>query len=366
MPERSPLVLGRIVRAMARLSPSRYRELVRGMAAELESISGPAEQTRFALGAMAAISRLAVRGYVGGLFQAARRLAGIQELQDHATPGVPSMPMLTTRQVLGRLAVPFFVSLASLTVLLVANSAVGWVPQLTARGVSAGGVAKAIVVAVPHTIALTIPMAVFLAVSWAFMRLGREGVLASARRERGGYRRLLGPVLGAAAVITVLTFVSNAELVPRANAQLGAAIQGAPLRSNDRTMTLGQLREAARRAEAVHEPSAATRAAAYEVEIQKKAALAVACLLLAMLAAATAIRFPKGDRRLVFGAAATVFTGYYVVTVVGESLADRQLLPPLLAMWMANAVLLALAALLMWGPGRPHHADGEERLAVDG
>ncbi len=276
------------------------------------------------------------------------------------------MPSLTTRQVLGRLAVPFAVSLASLTALLIANSAVRLVPRLTARGVSTGGVAKAIVVAVPHTVALTIPMAVFVAVCWAFMRLGREGILAEARREAGGYRRLLGPVLGAAAVVTALAFASNAELVPRANAQLGAAIQGAPLRDNDRTMTFGQLRAAVRRAEAATEPSAAARAAAYEVEIQKKAALAVACILLALLGTAVAIRFPRGDGRLVFGAAVTVFLGYYAVTVAGESLADRQMLSPLLAMWMANAILLVLAALLIWGAGRPRHADGAEGLAVNG
>lgn len=361
-----PLVLGRLVQKMARLSPPHHRELVRGMVAELESILDPAERTRFALGAMAAIGRLVVRGYMGRVVHVAGRLVGILESEDHATSGVPSMPTLTTRQVLGRLAVPFAVSLASLTVLLVANSAVRWVPQLTARGVSAGGVAKAILVAVPHTVALTIPMAVFLAVSWAFMRLGREGILASAGREPGGYRRLLGPVLGAAAVVTALTFASNAELVPRANAQLGAAIQGAPLRGSDRTMTFGQLREAARRAEAATEPNTAARAAAYEVEIQKKAALAVACILLALLGAATPIRFPRGDRRLVFGSAATVFAGYYVITVAGESLADRQMLSPLVAMWMANAILLVLAALLLWGRGRPHYADGAESFAVNG
>lgn len=366
MLRRFPLMLGRIVQKMARLTPPHHRELVRGMVAELESIPDPGERTRFALGAIAAISRLAVRGYVGSVLQDAGRLVGIRESQEHATSEVPFMPSLTTRQVLGRLAVPFAVSLTSLTLLLVANSAVRWVPQLTARGVSAGGVAGAILVAVPHTVALTIPMAVFLAVSWAFMRLGREGVLASARREAGGYRRLLGPVLGAAAVVTALAFASNAELVPRANAQLGAAIQGAPLRDNDRTMTFGQLREAARSAEAATEPTAAARAAAYEVEMQKKAALAVACILLALLGAAVAIRFPRGDRRLVFGAAAAVFPGYYVVTVAGESLADRQMLSPLVAMWMANAILLILAALLMWGPGRPRDADGAETLAVNG
>jgi len=56
-------MLGRIVERIATLSPPRYRDLVRGMVAELDSIADPAEQTRFALGAIAAIARLALSGY---------------------------------------------------------------------------------------------------------------------------------------------------------------------------------------------------------------------------------------------------------------------------------------------------------------
>jgi hypothetical protein len=56
-------MLCRLVERIARLSPPRHRELVRGMVAELESIADPAEQTRFALGAIAAIARLVLSGY---------------------------------------------------------------------------------------------------------------------------------------------------------------------------------------------------------------------------------------------------------------------------------------------------------------
>ena len=177
------------------------------------------------------------------------------------------MSKLTTRQLLGRLAAPFAVSFASLTALLLANSAARWVPELSARGVPAGGIVEALLVAVPHTVALTIPMAVFLAVSWAFMRLGKEGVLAAARRERHGVRRLVAPVLGAAAVIAALTFVSNTEVVPRANARLAAVIQGAPREPTDRTMTIGELQGGGTEGWAATGADAAARAAAYEVEI---------------------------------------------------------------------------------------------------
>lgn len=64
MPRRSTLLLGRLVERIARLSPPRHRDLMRGMVAELDSIADPAEHTRFALGALAAIARLVLTGYI--------------------------------------------------------------------------------------------------------------------------------------------------------------------------------------------------------------------------------------------------------------------------------------------------------------
>jgi lipopolysaccharide export LptBFGC system permease protein LptF len=245
------------------------------------------------------------------------------------------MPQLTTRQLLRRHAAPFAVSFASLTILMLANTAARLVPQVSARGASASGIIEALLLSVPHTVALTIPMAVFLAASWAFMRLGAEGVLAAARRERHGIRRLVAPVLGAAAIIAAFTFVSNAELVPRANTRLVAVIRGGPIGPTDRTMTLPELR------------------AAYQVEVQKKFALAAACVVLALVGAAIAIRVPQGGIGLVCGASGLVFTGYYLLLVAGESLADRQMLSPLIAIWIANGVLVAAALLLIRRPVAP-------------
>lgn len=366
MPRRSFHALDRIVQRIVTLSPPRHRELVRGMLAELDSLADPAERTRFARGAIAAIARLALNGYARTIIHAPGRLVGALQSDDGAHPGGPSMSMLTARQLLRRHAAPFVVSFASLTVLLVANSTLRRVTQLRAKGLPAREFVEVLLLAVPHTVALTIPMAVFLAVLWVFTRLGSEGVLASASRERHGIRRLVAPVLGAAAVIAALTLVSNTQIVPRANARLGAVIKGAPLQPTDRTMTIGELREAARTTRAATGAEAAGRAAAYEVEIQKKFALAAACMVLALAALAAAVRFPRGGVGLVFGASAFVFTGYYVSLVAGESLADRHLISPLPAMWMANAFLLAVVLLLLWRPGRSSPANGAETLAIGG
>ena len=366
MARRFASVLARILQRAAGLSPPRHRELVRGMVAELDAIADPTERTRFALGAIAAVARLALSGYRRGAAPAPGRLVGVGASEDDASPGGSSMPKPTTRQLLRRLAAPFVVSFGCLTVLLIARSAARWLPQMSARGVSAGGILEALMLSVPHTVALTIPMAVFLAVSWAFMRLGKEGVLASARKERRGLRRLVTPVLAAAAVVAALTLVSNAEVLPRANARLGTLIQGAPIGQSDRTMTVGELREAAGRARIEAGTDGAARAAAYEVEIQKKVALAVASIFLALVGVAVTIRFPRGGVGLVVVAAAGVFSAYYFALVAGEALADRQVLSPFVAIWMANAGLLVVALLLAWRPGRPRPTRGAEALAIDG
>lgn len=366
MPRRSPLALAldRIVERMAKLSAPRHRELVRGMVSELDAIADPAERTRFALGAIAAIARLALSGYGGTIVHAPGRFVGVTESRDGANSG-GSMLKLATRQLVRRHATAFAVSFASLTLLVLTNYAAECVPHLTARGAPAGTIVAALLLAVPFTLALTMPMAVFIAVSWVFTRLGAEGVLAAAQRERHGVRRLIAPVFGVAAVIAALTLVSNTQALPRANARLAAVLAGAP-RATGRTMTIGELRAAARNARTEAGPDAAMRAAAYDVEIQKKFALAAACVVLALAGAAIALRFPRGGAGLVLGASGVVFTGYYFLLVTGESLADGQVISPFAGMWMANAVLLAVVLLLVWRPAAPRAARGAEALASGG
>lgn len=276
------------------------------------------------------------------------------------------MSKLTNRQLLRRHATPFAVSFTSLTLILLANHAAQQLPRMSARGVPTGTIVEVLLLALPLTIGLTIPMAVFLAVSWVFARLGSEGVLASARRERHGVRRLVAPVLAAAAVVAALTFVSNTQVLPLANARIAAVLEGAPPTLTDRTMTVGELREAARTARTEPGADAAVRAAGYEVEIQKKFALAAACLVLALAGAAITLRFPHGGRGLVLGASALVFTAYYLSLVAGEVLADRRVLPPVIAMWLANGFLLAVVLLLAWRPNRPDPTHGVDTLAIEG
>jgi lipopolysaccharide export system permease protein len=90
----------------------------------------------------------------------------------------------------------------------------------------------------------------------------------------------------------------------------------------------------------------------YDIEINKKFALAAACLIFVLLGAPLAVRFPRGGVGLVIGVSLVVFGLYYVGLIGGESLANAGLVPPFWAMWGTNTILAALGIFLLLRMGR--------------
>jgi lipopolysaccharide export system permease protein len=90
----------------------------------------------------------------------------------------------------------------------------------------------------------------------------------------------------------------------------------------------------------------------YEVEIQKKFALAAACFIFVLLGAPIALRFPRGGVGLTIGVSLVVFGVYYVGLIAGESLARRGYVPPFVSMWIANFVFGILAIVLLARMGK--------------
>jgi lipopolysaccharide export system permease protein len=84
----------------------------------------------------------------------------------------------------------------------------------------------------------------------------------------------------------------------------------------------------------------------YDVEIQKKFSLAAACMIFVLIGAPIALRFPRGGVGLVIGVSFAVFGLYYVGLIGGETLADKNYLPPWVAMWAANIILLFVGLIL--------------------
>src|SRR4029077_15860017 len=103
------------------------------------------------------------------------------------------------------------------------------------------------------------------------------------------------------------------------------------------------------------------RLATYEVEIQKKAAIATACLVFALLGAPIALRFQRGGVGLVIGLSVAVFSVYYIGLIGGEELGNRLIVSPFFAMWTPNLLFAVVGLIGLWRirkPGNsPHGGD---------
>ena len=84
----------------------------------------------------------------------------------------------------------------------------------------------------------------------------------------------------------------------------------------------------------------------FRVEIEKKFAIATACIVFVLLGAPIALRFPRGGVGLTIGVSLGVFGIYYVGLLGGEALADRALVDPGIAMWATN-ILLGLVGVIL-------------------
>lgn len=84
----------------------------------------------------------------------------------------------------------------------------------------------------------------------------------------------------------------------------------------------------------------------YMVEIHKKYALPVACIVFILIGAPLGVMVKKGG----FGVAASIslffFVVYWAFLIAGEKLADRNIITPFWGMWSAN-ILLSIIGLLL-------------------
>lgn len=90
----------------------------------------------------------------------------------------------------------------------------------------------------------------------------------------------------------------------------------------------------------------------YAVEIEKKFALSVACVVFVLLGAPVALRFPRGGVGLVLGVSLGVFALYYVGLIGGEELANRGILSPFWAMWATNVLFTLVGIVLLVRMGK--------------
>ncbi len=89
------------------------------------------------------------------------------------------------------------------------------------------------------------------------------------------------------------------------------------------------------------------RADRFRVEIYKKNSIALACLVFVLIGVPLGLAVPRAGVGLVAALAVFVFLFYWISLVGGEKLADREMLPPEVGMWAANAIIGALGTYLV-------------------
>ncbi len=127
-----------------------------------------------------------------------------------------------------------------------------------------------------------------------------------------------------------------AAAVPTTPAGTPAADSATPALTHGSLLAIARLRLA----------ETGTQMNGYDIEIHKKFALAVACIVFVLLGAPVALRFPRGGVGLVIGMSLFVFALYYCFLIAGEELATRGMLPTWVSMWAANA-LFGIAGLAL-------------------
>ncbi len=127
---------------------------------------------------------------------------------------------LLSRYVLGRLAAPFAFALAALTGFMLLNQVARRFEQLAGKGLEWTVIAEVFILCLPFIMALTLPMAVLVAVLFSFSNLAADNEVTAMRASGVSVPQLLTPVLVWAVIMALLTFGFVDQILPRSNARL--------------------------------------------------------------------------------------------------------------------------------------------------
>jgi lipopolysaccharide export LptBFGC system permease protein LptF len=278
-----------------------------------------------------------------------------------------ALPDKWKRALLRRHFPPFVIAFALLTAALLANLFARQLPRLLSSGASLPFIGEVYALSLSFIVPETLPLALFIAVVYVFSDIDKDA-------QSVHTLRLVAPVFLASVGVAGMALCWSDQILPRSNHQLRMVLSEIEPRSStvspggarsDREMTLRELREvvrtsrdAERRATARGSQKAALearrRAAAYAVEIQKKYAIAAACIAVVLLGAPLGLRIPGGGWWIAGGASFPVAVLYYLCLVGGEDLGDRLVVSPFLAMWTPDLIVGAVGVLLLWlANGKP-------------
>ncbi len=120
---------------------------------------------------------------------------------------------------------PLVFALSALTSLLLLNFIARKFGDLVGKGLPWSVIGEFMLLSVPFTLAMTLPMAVLVATLHAFSRFAAENEITAFKASGVSMQRLVTPVILASVVLAMLMVLFNDQVLPRANHRL-ATLQG--------------------------------------------------------------------------------------------------------------------------------------------
>src|SRR2546429_5406350 len=125
-----------------------------------------------------------------------------------------------SRYLLRQHCAPLGFALAALGSLMLRNQIVKQFGSLVGKGLPWSVILEVFVLSVPFIVAVTLPMAVLVAVLHVFTRLAGDNEITALQASGVSVARVITPVLGGAAVVALLSFLWNDQVLPRSNHRL--------------------------------------------------------------------------------------------------------------------------------------------------
>jgi len=127
---------------------------------------------------------------------------------------------ILTRYIIRSHLGPFLFTFSLLTGLLFVNAVAQRLDDLAGKGLPKEVIFEALILSLPHTIALTLPMAVLPAVLYTFSELAANSEIVAMSGGGVRPRKLFMPAMFVGVVLTGITFFFNDRVLPEANHRL--------------------------------------------------------------------------------------------------------------------------------------------------
>lgn len=127
---------------------------------------------------------------------------------------------ILSRYLLKLHAAPFAFALGALTSIMLINQVAKQIGKLLGKGLPWSVIAEVFLLSLPYIIALTLPMAVLVAVLFAVSRLSGDNEITAMRAGGVSMWRILRPLLVGGACVSIATFLFNDRVLPQTNQKL--------------------------------------------------------------------------------------------------------------------------------------------------